>query len=160
MAGQVAQGDRAAPDGRHPHPGRQVAGQRILQPDQALLGQVGQQQPGEHFGDGADLKDRAATGGVLGAGADAAIPNHALRAALQAPDHQADAPAGPHGPLGQKVHRVQPDHIMWSSGCSHACSTSGWFAAVLTAPATQTDALDALMVVTVALGAPAGQGAG
>jgi hypothetical protein len=69
MAGQVAQGDLVALEGRHPHPGRQVAGQRILQTDQALLGEVDQQQPGEHLGDRADLEDRAAVGGGLGVGA-------------------------------------------------------------------------------------------
>jgi hypothetical protein len=100
MAGQVAQGDLAVPEGRHPGRGRQVAGQRLVQTDQALLGQVGQQQPGEHLGDGADLKDRAAVGRVLGVGAEATVPDHALLTARQAPDHQADAPPGPHGPLG------------------------------------------------------------
>jgi hypothetical protein len=100
MAGQVAQGDVVALEGRHPHPGRQVAGQRIILADQALLGQVGQQQSGEHLGDGADLEDRAAVGDVVGAGAETTVADHALLAARKAPDRQADPPAGPHGLVG------------------------------------------------------------
>jgi hypothetical protein len=109
MAGQVTQGDLALPTGRHPHRGWQVAGQRIVKADDALLGQVGQQQPGEHLGDGADLEDGAAVRGVLGAGAEAAVPDLAMLAAGSAPDDQADAPSRPQGPLGQAVHRPQSD---------------------------------------------------
>jgi hypothetical protein len=125
VAGPVAQGELLAVMAGHPHRGRQVAAERVVQADHAVFHQVGQEQPGEHLGDGADLQDRAAVGEDLGAGADAAIPDQALLAARQAPDHQTDAPAGPHGPPGQKVHRVQPDHLVWSSGCWHACSISG-----------------------------------
>jgi hypothetical protein len=139
MAGQVAQGDLPVPEGRYPYPGWQVAGQRIVEIDDALLGQVGQQQPGEHLGDGADLEDRAAIGEILGVGADPTIPDHVLLAALQASDHQADAPARPHGPLGQEAHRIQPNRTWWSPGCSHALPpTLDEFASAPTAPAIQT----------------------
>jgi hypothetical protein len=102
------------------------------------MGQVGQEQPGEHLGDRTDLKDRGAVGAILGAGADLAMPDQALLAPGKAPDHQADAPPGPHGPhgpLGQLVHQTQPNRIWWSSGSLHLLhSRSGGFASTLAAP--------------------------
>jgi hypothetical protein len=49
------------------------------------MGQVGQEQPGEHLGDRTDLKDRGAVGAILGAGADSAIPDQALLARARHP---------------------------------------------------------------------------
>jgi hypothetical protein len=52
-----------------------------------MLGQVGQQQPGDHLGDRPDLEDRGAIGRVGRVAAEATIPDHALLAAVKAPDH-------------------------------------------------------------------------
>src|SRR5918993_2363605 len=78
MAGQVAQGDLLTTEGPGPGCGRQIAGQRIVQADDAMLGQVGQQQPGEHLGDRPDLEDRGAIGRIGRVAAKATIPGDAL----------------------------------------------------------------------------------
>jgi hypothetical protein len=106
VAGQVGQGDRPTPGGRQRGRGRQVLGQRVVQADDALLGQVGQEQPGEHLGDGADLEEGAGPGGVGADGPDVTVAGDRFPAAGLVPDHQADAPPGPHRPLGQTLDQI------------------------------------------------------
>jgi hypothetical protein len=110
MAGEVGEGDLPSSGGRHGGRRRQVPGQRVVQADDPSLGEVGQQQPGEDLGDGADLEDRAAVGPVAGAGAAAPVPADPLLATGHVPDHEPDPPPGPHRPLGQVVDEV---HVLF-----------------------------------------------
>jgi hypothetical protein len=113
MAGEVGEGDLPPSGGRHGGRRRQVPGQRVVQADDPSLGEVGQQQPGEDLGNGADLEDRPAVGPVVGAGTAAPVPADPFLATGHVPDHEPDPPPGPHRPLGQVVDEV---HVLLSTG--------------------------------------------
>ena len=64
----------------------EVEPDRVVQPEHALLGEVGQEERGEDLGDGADLVDGVAAGLPLDVPGDPAIPEHRLLLAVDDAD--------------------------------------------------------------------------